>query len=85
MPKVNTRIEDIETAKRLPEYNVMFAVEVATTVNYMPLMDHDTRDDESFLNADADEPVSIKSLTKLRSLLKMTYGCKNKYPTKLSR
>jgi hypothetical protein len=58
MKKVNTRIEDIETAKKLPEYNVIFAVDVATTVNYMPLMSHDDRVDEAFL-ADDLEPVSF--------------------------
>jgi len=57
MTKVNRRIEDIETKSKLPEYNVVFAVDLARKVNYMPLMMHDNRADEQYLPYDG-EPVS---------------------------
>lgn len=64
LPRLEEQITGIETAKKLPEYNVVFSVDVALHINKMMLIDPDRRSDEQYLTADAEEPVSLSILFK---------------------
>lgn len=64
LPRLEEKITGIETAKKLPEYNVVYSVDLALHINKMMLIDPDRRTDEHYLTADAEEPVSLLLLFK---------------------
>ena len=62
LPRLEEQILGIEAAKKLPEYNVAFSVDVALHINQMLMIDSDHRRDEAYLTADAEEPVGAVTL-----------------------
>ena len=57
LKNVSNHIDDVETAAKLPEYNVMSTIENAMKVNQINRIAPDRRLDEEYLVFD-DEPVS---------------------------
>ena len=61
MDSIGLGILALDTLKKLPEYNVVYSVEMAYDVNTMPLKAHDTKEDDPILLADREwdntEPV----------------------------
>ena len=63
MDVVGKKIGVIEALKKVPDYNILYSVELSLIVNRMKIFTKDDRADEMYLTADAEEPVSTSKPT----------------------